>query len=153
MFISGHEDAVDFSIWPAGFAPEFWSHGSSWSSPYFCRDCPLCQQDHLSHWPSPSRERIPGSLSGMLWWSRVWSASQEEDIWVAVPEPWDELCSRQQAACPPSPWRAGKQLALAKRILLHLLLLRVFARSNWHQLVCHGHIRVPIQSLWRAAEL
>lgn len=81
------------------------------------------------------------------------SASQEEEIWVAVPELWDELRSSQQAECPPSPWRAGKQLALTKRILLHLLLLLVFPRSNWHQLVCYSHSRVPIQSLWIAAKL
>ncbi|XP_042670275.1 uncharacterized protein LOC122158030 [Centrocercus urophasianus] len=71
--------------------------GQCIDSAFYSKTLCLYQQSHLSHRPSPSREGIPGSLSGMSWWSCVCSASQEEEIWVAVPELWDELHSSQQA--------------------------------------------------------
>lgn len=51
--------------------------------------------------------------------------------------------------------RTGKQLTLAKLLLLPLLLLPVFTRSDWHWSagICHGHIRSPSQSLRRVVWL
>lgn len=46
-------------------------------------------------------------------------------------------------------------VSTAKLILLHFLLLLVFARSNWHRSArkCYSHIRVPSQGLWRMVKL
>lgn len=46
-------------------------------------------------------------------------------------------------------------ISTAKLILLHFLLLLVFARSNWHRSarMCYSHIRVPSQGLWRTVKL
>lgn len=63
-----------------------------------------------------------------------------------------ELGSRVPTA---SLWRTGKQLTLAKLVLLPLLLLPVFIGSDWHWCagMCNGHIRAPSQSLRRVVWL